>query len=155
MTTDTRDAVSFFLPELEITSLEPLGDGNVNDTWLVVSVSGEKYVLQRLNPFVFPDPGLVQDNLCTVTRHLQDRLNQSDADFTVLQVISNGDGTHSYIDHDGACWRLLSYIDDAQSLNTVSTADQAREIGRTLGVFHQLTSSLPPLISCRSPARVP
>jgi Ser/Thr protein kinase RdoA (MazF antagonist) len=144
MTPDTRQAVSFFLPELEIASLEPLGDGNVNDTWLVVSVSGEKFVLQRLNPFVFPDPGLVQDNLCTVTRHLQDRLNQSDADFTVLKVIDNGDGAHSYIDHDGAYWRLLSYIDDTQTLNTVSTADQAREIGRTLGLFHQFTSSLPP-----------
>ena len=144
MTPDTRQAVSFFLPELEIASLEPLGDGNVNDTWLVVSVSGEKYVLQRLNPFVFPDPGLVQDNLCTVTRHLQARLNQSDADFTVLKVIDNGDGAHSYIDQDGAYWRLFSYINDTQTLNTVSTADQAREIGRTLGLFHQLTSSLPP-----------
>lgn len=144
MTADTRQAVSFFLPGMEISSLKPLGDGNVNDTWLVVSVSGEQYVLQRLNPFVFPDPGLVQGNLCTVTRHLQARLNQTDADFTVLQVLSNGDGAHSYIDHDGAWWRLLSYIDDAQSLNTISTADQAREIGRTLGLFHQLTSSLPP-----------
>ena len=144
MTPEIREAVSFFLPGQEITSLEPLGEGNVNDTWLVLSVDGEKYVLQRLNPFVFPDPGLVQDNLCTVTRHLQDRLNQSDADFTVLKVLDNGDGVHSYIDHDGAWWRLLSYIDDTQSLNTVSTADQAREIGRTLGLFHQLTSSLPP-----------
>jgi Ser/Thr protein kinase RdoA (MazF antagonist) len=144
MTAATSQAVSFFLPELEIAGLEPLGDGNVNDTWLIVSVPGEKYVLQRLNPFVFPDPGLVQDNLCIVTRHLQGRLKQVNADFTVLQVISNKDKAHSYIDHEGACWRLLSYIDDAQSLNTVSAADQAREIGRTLGLFHQLTSSLPP-----------
>ncbi|MEA2116714.1 MAG: aminoglycoside phosphotransferase family protein [Thermodesulfobacteriota bacterium] len=144
MTADTQKALFFFLPEIKITSLEPLGDGNVNDTWLIVSVPGEKYVLQRLNPFVFPDPGLVQDNLCTVTYHLQARLNQIDADFTVLKVIDNGNGAHSYIAHDGACWRMLSYIDDTQSLNTVSTADQAREIGRTLGLFHQLTSSLPP-----------
>ncbi len=144
MTPETRKAVFFFLPGIEIKTLKPLGDGNVNDTWLVVSASSEKYVLQRLNPFVFPDPGLVQDNLCTVTRHLQDRLNQVDADFTVLQVISNIDKAHSYIDHEGACWRLLSYIDDTRTLNTVSTADQAREIGRTLGLFHQLTSSLPP-----------
>ena len=144
MTPNTRDTVSFFLPKLEVASLEPLGDGNVNDTWLVVTVSGEKYVLQRLNPFVFPDPGLVQDNLCAVTRHLQDRLYQTDADFTVLKVISNGDGAHSYIDNDGAWWRLLSYINDTRALNTVSTADQARDIGRTLGLFHQLTSSLPP-----------
>ena len=144
MTSATKQAISFFLPELEITSLEPLGDGNVNDTWLVVSGLGDKYVLQRINPFVFPDPGLVQDNLCTVTRHLQAQLNQSDADFTVLKVLDNGDGAHSYIDHDGAWWRLLSYIDNTRALNTVSTADQARKIGRTLGLFHQLVSSLPP-----------
>ena len=129
---------------MEIRGLELLGDGNVNDTWLVVAAPGDKYVLQRLNPAVFPDPGLVQDNLYKVTRHLQTRLNHADTDFKVLRIICNPDGTSSYIDHDGVWWRLVSYIDNTKTLNTVSTAAQAREIGRALGLFHLLTSSLPP-----------
>jgi len=107
-------------------------------------VPGEKYVLQRLNPNVFPDPGLVQDNLCTVTRHLQTQLQQTDKDFIILRVLRNPEKVGSYIAPDGSWWRLLSYIDDSLALNTVSTAEQAREIGHGLGLFHQLTSSLPP-----------
>ena len=144
MTAETRQALSFFLPGVEISDLYSLGAGNVNDTWLVVAEPGVKYVLQRLNPNVFPDPGLVQDNLCTVTSHLQTQLQQTDEDFIILRVLRNPDGTGSYIAPDGTWWRLLSYINDSQTLNTVSTAEQAREIGYGLGLFHQLTSSLPP-----------
>lgn len=143
MTADTRQAVSFFLPGVEINVLDLLGAGNVNDTWLVVTVPDDKYVLQRLNPNVFPDPGLVQDNLCTLTNHLQTQLQQTDKDFIILRVHRNPDGAGSYIAPDGTWWRLLSYIDDSQTLNTVSTAEQAWEIGHGLGLFHQLTSSLP------------
>jgi Ser/Thr protein kinase RdoA (MazF antagonist) len=136
-------AVSFFLPNVEISSLEPLGSGNVNDTWLVVSAAGDKYVLQRLNPKVFPDPGLVLDNLGKVTSHLQARLDKTDADFTVLQLVSNPNGVLRYIDQAGALWRLLSYIDDSLSLDLVDTPEQAGEIGKALGLFHCLIASLP------------
>ncbi len=136
-------AISFFLSGQETTSLESLGDGNVNDTWLVVTADGNKYVLQRLNPFVFPDPGLVQDNLCIITRHLQHRLKQVNRDFTVAEIIRNPEGAQSYTDNHGAWWRLLSYIDNTVALSTISTTEQAREIGHTLGLFHQLASSLP------------
>ena len=144
MTTDIGKALSFFLPGIEISNLEPLGTGNVNDTWLVVTVEDDQYVLQRLNPNVFPDPGLVENNLCILTSHLQTQLQQTDSDFKILRVLRNPDGAGSYIAPDGTWWRCLSYIDESQTLNTVSTAEQAWEIGSALGFFHQLTSSLPP-----------
>ena len=144
MTADTSQAVSFFLPGIEIRDLRPLGAGNVNDTWLVLSAAGDKLVLQRLNPHVFPDPGLVQDNLYVVTGHLQAQLEQSSDNFIPLRLLRNPQGIGSYIAPDGTWWRLLSYIDDSLVLNTVSTAEQTREIGHTLGLFHQLTSSLSP-----------
>ncbi len=135
-------AISFFLPNAEIRSLEPLGSGNVNDTWLIVTATDKKYVLQRLNPNVFPNPGLVQDNLCKVSSHLQTMLDTVDADFTVLQPVSNPDGAHRYIDRNSALWRLLSYIEDSLSLDMVDTPEQAKEIGKSLGLFHCLTASL-------------
>ena len=136
-------AVSFFLPATEIRSVEPLGSGNVNDTWFVVTAAGFKYVLQRLNPKVFPDPGLVQDNLVKVTGHLCARLDRDDADFTVLQLIANPEGRHRYIDQNGSLWRLLIYIENSLSLNSVDTPEQAAETGRGLGLFHHLAASLP------------
>jgi hypothetical protein len=143
VTADSRQALSFFLPGIAITYQEPLGDGNVNDTWLTISDTGHKYVLQRLNPNVFPNPSLVQDNLSTLTSYLHQQLEKIDADFTVFQVQRSPEGFGSYISPDGAWWRLLSYIDNSRALNTVSTPAQAREIGRGLGLFHHLTSTLP------------
>jgi hypothetical protein len=136
--------MAFFLPESMTAEAEPLGQGNVNDTWLVRTTGGTAYVLQRLNPAVFPNPGLVQDNLCTVTRHLRNQLQQKQAHFTVLQVFTSPRGKCSWIAPDGAWWRLLSYIESSRPLNRITTAAQAWEVGRTLGFFHHLCSTLEP-----------
>ncbi len=143
MPADCRQALSFFLPGVAVNRLGPLGEGNVNDTWLAVSDTGNKYVLQRLNPNVFPDPALVQDNLSTLTSYLRLQLEKVDTDFTVFRVRRSPEGFAGYVSPDGSWWRLLSYIDNSRALNTVATPEQAREIGRGLGLFHHLTSSLP------------
>ena len=144
MNPDCRHALSFFLPAIEIKELEPLGTGNVNDTWFIGTTGGSSYVLQRLNPAVFPAPGLVQDNLCTVTRHLQAKTSQQDAAYEILQIIRNPDGNDRYFTPDSACWRLCSFIRNTRSLNTVDTADQARQLGRALGWFHRQIASITP-----------
>ncbi len=144
MNSGTGSALSFFLPHKEIVDLEPLGAGNVNDTWLVSTAPAGTFVLQRLNPHVFPDPGLVQDNLALLTHHLRDRLQHIKTGFIPLQLFRSSDGDSSYIAPDGAWWRLLSYIKQSQTVDSISSAGQAREIGRTLGLFHTLCSSLDP-----------
>ena len=128
----------------QIRALEPLGQGNVNDTWFVNTTGGGGYVLQRLNPAVFPDPGRVQDNLCTLTRHLQSKAGRGRANYEILQIHRNPEEKDRYHTPDGACWRLCSFIKNTRSLNTVTTANQACGIGRALGWFHQQPSSLAP-----------
>ncbi len=137
----SSEALSFFLPEEKIVSLEPLGNGNVNDSWLVATLTGNKYVLQRLNSEVFPDPGLVQNNLSLISRHLRNHPAR-DKGFLPVQLISNKDGLYSFIHPDG-WWRLLSYIESI-TLNVLRSPKQGRSIGRTLGLFHQFTSTLNP-----------
>ncbi|WP_417913041.1 phosphotransferase enzyme family protein [Candidatus Electronema sp. TJ] len=135
-------AFAFLRPNEELVSLVPLGSGRVNDTWLAVTAAGGKYVLQRLNPAVFPDPSLVQANLCRVTEHLRISL-PADNSFKVFEVFSSPAGLNSWTDSNGACWRLLSYL-DGSVLEVIENAEQAREIGTALGLFHQLLAALPP-----------
>ncbi|CAK8721735.1 Phosphotransferase enzyme family protein [Candidatus Electrothrix laxa] len=145
-------AVSFFLPHEEIATLESLGGGIVNDTWCLTLQSGKKYILQRLNPSVFPDPIAVQDNLCKVTDHLHAQLRARlptlpqlhGRNFTLFRPVSNQAGAISYQDSKGAFWRLLTHIDHTRSLHSISTPGQAEEIGAALGLFHQLLATLPP-----------
>ena len=148
MTEACGQAASFFLPNEEIVTLEPLGGGIVNDTWCLTLQSGKKYILQRLNPSVFPDPIAVQNNLRKVTEHIHTQLTSPphprNRDFTLFRPVSNQAGAISYQDSKGAFWRLLTHIDHSLSLHSISTPDQAEEIGATLGLFHQLLATLPP-----------
>jgi hypothetical protein len=137
-------ALAFFLPDQTITRQDTLGRGNVNDTWYVKTATGETFVLQRLNPHVFPNPGLVQDNLVTITSHLHSQCQNISTHFIPLRLCLNPSGAHSYIAPDGSWWRLLTYIENSRVVATVKTAEQAREIGRGLAVFHTLTASLDP-----------
>jgi len=149
LTAACGQAVSFFLPHEEIASLESLGGGIVNDTWCLTLQSGKQYILQRLNPSVFPDPVAVQENLRKVTEHIHTQLTTLPLpcgygrDFTLFRPVSNQVGAISYQDNQGAFWRLLTHIDHARSLHSISTPGQAEEIGAALGLFHQLLATLP------------
>jgi len=134
------DALSFFLPGRKILSVAPLGDGNVNDTWLVEVDLPEKFVLQRLNPHVFAAPSLVQDNLYKVSRHLQKYAPDNTGNFVPVRLLADPKGDYSYIAGDGSYWRLLSYIGNSSSHNSIHSTEQAREIGKALGLFHRLMS---------------
>ncbi len=152
MTAACGQAASFFLPHEEVASLEPLGGGIVNDTWRLTLQSRKQYILQRLNPSVFPDPVAVQDNLHKVTEHIHAQLHARlptlpqlhGRNFTLFRPVSNPAGAISYQDSQGAYWRLLTHIDHSLSLHSISTPGQAEEVGAALGLFHQLLTTLPP-----------
>lgn len=145
-----QQVVCFFFPQDGIAIIQPLGGGLVNDTWQLSLQSGRKYILQRLNPSVFPDPMAVQDNLRKVTEHIHTQLTThphlSDSinrEFNLFHLVSNQAGETSYQDSTGAVWRILTYLEHTCSLRSISTPAQAEEIGATLGLFHQLLADLP------------
>ena len=67
-------AEAFALPGV-VTAIAPLGNGNVNDTYLLEVQSGGakacRCVLQRLNTLVFPQPELVMQNLEALSAHAE------------------------------------------------------------------------------------
>ena len=136
----TATALDFFLPAISVRTLIPLGQGNINDTWRVDLESGEIMVLQRLHLEVFPDPAPVMHNMRLVTSHLQWMTRSGPPVF--FRLIGNPQGQDYFIDPDGYCWRLLTYIDNSRTLTSLQTLPQAEEIGRLLGQFHLLVAGL-------------
>jgi hypothetical protein len=131
------------------TAVQPFGSGNINDTFLVTPDSGNerKFVLQRLNTHVFRSPELVMQNMRRVTEHIEARLrNVSMIECRRLEtprVLMARDGQDYFIDEHGSFWRAISFIESAETFDTIQSVAHAEEVGFALGMFHNLLSDLP------------
>lgn len=138
-----------FALQAPVVAIEPLGSGNVNDTWRVALEPGaagpRTLVLQRLNTRVFPRPDLVMANIQRLGEHL-DRpgaLAAATGRWELPRVVPvQGSGT-PWLEQNGECWRLLTFIERSRSRDTITGPDQALQVGRALGTFHALIHDLP------------
>ena len=134
-----------------VLSVAPLGNGNVNDTYLV-HTQGAPAVLQRLNTRVFTQPLLVLQNLQVLGEHIQRKLNSSERHpllsgrrWHLPQLMCTLDQQQTWhCCEAGEIWRTITYVPDAVCVDVVAGPAQARELGIGLGLFHQLISDLPP-----------
>ena len=68
--TDTQLIVTHFCIPERVTRVATLGEGFINDTFLVETSEKQKYILQRKNSSIFPNiPGMME-NISKVTRHI-------------------------------------------------------------------------------------
>ena len=155
---DLHDVAQRFISQGVILEVREYGSGNVNDTFLV-TVGGsnssptrgespeQKFILQRLNTEVFRQPELVMANLGIVTEHVHRRLElQPLSDgrrFEVPRVVLTRDGRDHVQDPAGTFWRALSFIDLAETFDTIKDEGHGQEVGYALGLFHRLLSDLP------------
>lgn len=133
-----------------VMEVRPLGNGRINETYLVIldGVENPRFVLQRINERVFRDPSTVMANMRQVTEHGRARLGELAAArpgirFELPRVLSAADGGDRWVDGAGGTWRAISFIENARSFDVIQNTDHAREIGRALGLFHWALSDLP------------
>jgi Ser/Thr protein kinase RdoA (MazF antagonist) len=123
-----------------VTQIIPLGNGLINDTYLVDTQS-VPFVLQRINRTVFPAPELIMANLAALNRHLAQKTGAS-VKLQIPEIVMTSDNAPFYRDENGDCWRALSFIADTESIETIGTLSDAEQVGFALGHFHRLTSDL-------------
>ena len=134
-----------------IETVEPLGSGNINDTYLVTRKSLPALVVQRINSDVFPDPVCVAANVALVSGHLNARRRAVSQDLGSIrfpELIETVDGNTSHQDQEGFVWRCLSYIDNTATCQHLSDRRQPGEIGKVLGSFHSLLSDFDTSLLC-------
>jgi len=143
-------AAAFDLPG-RICGLEPLGNGNVNDSFLVVCEGPplRRFVLQKLNRKVFVRPELVMANMIAIGEHVDGRLTQgcallAERRWELPRVLHCREQGLPWVEREGGFWRMITFIETSRSFDVVAGADQAREVGFGLGLFHHLISDLSP-----------
>ena len=122
-----------FTPQGRVLDLREYGHGNVNDTFLVTveGAAEPHFILQRLNPRVFRRPELVMGNLAHRERPCgagvwRGRPRAAGRRFEVPRVLLARDGRDHFIDPGGSFWRALSFIDAAETFDTIKDAGHAR-----------------------------
>jgi len=129
--------VSQVLPYYQCTfensTISPLGNGLINDTFLVKS-SERCFVLQRINLHVFPEPELIAHNLELIHKHLSEKIAQHHYPYTSIGAISNVQGELLTI-IDDHCWRALDYITETTTVDNIETTEQAQLVASAFATF--------------------
>ena len=127
-----------FAIEGDILSIEPLGEGFINDTY-VVKTAGEApdYILQRKNHNVFPDVPGMMDNILAVTEHIKRKV--ADPMRETLTVIRSKDGK-LYVESEGNFWAVCIFIPDTATYDRADSPELAYQGGLGIGRFQALLS---------------
>ena len=119
-----------------INEITVLGNGLINDTYLV-KTEAETFVLQRINAQVFPEPGLVMENLIALHQHLQHK-NSAEIKLIIPEVIRAINQDCYIIDQKNEVWRALAFINNTESKESISDPYEAEQVGFALAHFHRL-----------------
>jgi len=134
---------AFALPGV-FESGERWGSGHINDTFRTTWTAGDvtrRYIHQRINDHVFPDPRAVMRNVSAVTRHVRARLQGNgtpDLDRRVLTLVATASGADYHVDEDGHLWRTYLFVERSRSVELMEHPAQAFAAGRAFGEFQVL-----------------
>lgn len=133
-------AKAFSIPG-DVHALEAFGAGHINRSWRFSSGrpgDSHRYLLQRLNTHVFPEPHLVMENVARVTAYLNSALRRSgtpDQDQRALTMISARDGKLWHTDESGDWWRVYRFIERSRTVESGAAPALVAEAGAAFGAF--------------------
>jgi len=133
------DILSNFWLDSAPVSCEPHGCGHVNKTYLVITETGHRYMLQMIGP-AFKDVHALQDNVAAVTEHLHKKTPEKHG---ALTLIPTTEGDDHYHDATGHTWRVYEFIEDGFCLEAAETPQDFYQAAIAFGTFQQQLSDFP------------
>lgn len=133
-----KEIASKFALEGTIATVDSLGEGFINDTF-VVRTEGKSpnYILQRKNKLVFPDVPAMMENIRRVTEHIRKIViaEGGDPKREVLTVVPTKEGALFYLDSEGEYWAVTLFIDNTITYTRADSPELARKGGEGIGKF--------------------
>ncbi|MBC8064448.1 MAG: phosphotransferase [Chlorobia bacterium] len=127
------------------------GRGNINLDTLLISAGPEKraYLLQRVNPDVFPMADRVMAGMIASIEAQKQSIHQglgAETGWQVPELVPTKEG-RLFHEEDGV-WRMMFYIEGAISYKSLSElpdhrrSEAAFEVGRGLAIYNDLTATI-------------
>ena len=137
----------FALPQGEITAV-PYGNGHINDTLCVCVKTPEgmrRYIMQRVNRYVFKQPEDVIANIARVTEYLRGIIvaEGGDPERETLTLVPTVDGKPFAYDEDGELWRMYLFIEGTISRDLPDTPELFALSGAAFGRFQRQMGGFP------------
>ena len=134
-----------FVDAAQISSIEPLGSGLINDTYKIMKAGQKqpKYVLQHINDKVFTDVEMLQRNIEIVTDHIRRKYEAAgmpDINRRVLHFLKADTGK-TYVKVGEEYWRVMDFIADSVTQDAV-TPQSAYDAGLSFGDFEALLADV-------------
>ena len=128
-----------------IINVEQFTSGLINATYLIETDKAEKYILQKINTFVFKNPAELMFNIVGVTKHITEEIKENGGDYKRenLNFLPCKGGEYFYRDENDGAWRMYIYVDEALTYNKPKDADTFRNAGRSFGRFMKLLDGYP------------
>jgi len=117
----------------------PIGSGHINDTY-ELRVGRDEFVLQRVNPAVFPYAETQMENIRRILEHLE---KKSPDPRSRLSLVKTREGTAYWKGDDGAVWRCYGGQSGTETFDVIDSPERAYEVAKAFGVFLRLLVDLP------------
>ena len=120
-------------------SCQPFGQGHINDTLKITTDTGDVYVLQRINTYVFRDPVGLMNNAGAVTDHIRMRVEDKRS---ALHFLTTEDGQFYHEDEKGQFWRMYDFV-GGFCLDMPESDEDFYQSALAFGRFQQLLCDFP------------
>ena len=133
------DVLRGFQLDAEPVSCAPYGCGHINATYLAVTASGRRYILQKINHHTFRDVAGLMENITAVTEFLR---TKNDDPRSVLTLVRTHEGA-SYLHAQEGYWRVYNFVEDTLCLQLPETDEDFYQSAVGFGTFQQLLAEFP------------
>ena len=114
--------------------------GHIHETYLITTDTGERYILQWINQYVFPNVNAIMNNMRSISSYLQ---QQTQERTPMIRYMSTREGKTYYDDGQGGAWRAYRYVDNSMCLQRPETPADFYECARAFGHFQYALNGFP------------
>lgn len=127
-----KEAILHFPTAGKPVDFKQIKSGHIHKTYLVTTDTGDIYVLQWLNRYVFPNIDAIMDNMAAISTYLR---SHPELEVPMISYIDTVEGAHYYDEGEGGCWRCYRFVDDSVCYQKAADVEDFRESARAFGRF--------------------
>lgn len=139
-----NELIQKFILDGAAVSCERYGCGHINETYLVVTDAGSRYILQKINHNIFKDVKGLMGNISAVTKYLRGIVSEPRGVLTLIPTVDGAD----YLEYEGGYWRVYAFVEDSLCLQAPETPEDFYQSAVAFGNFQQQLKDFPAETLC-------